>query len=153
MIPGCETSGDLGWRSSSPIFSEPFWDLLLACRVVLVHAVGGIVSCSGWWILGHSYTTCSAVSSPIHHFLQMVSTVRPILCSQYLSSGWWPFLRRPIVVCSFLDILDSSLRSSFSPFMPYTRRILSWEISPRSGRMPDGGLRRIVVVLHTFLIG
>ena len=35
---------DLGQRSTFPIFSEPFVDLLLMCRVMLVHAAGG-----GFW--------------------------------------------------------------------------------------------------------
>ena len=33
----------------------------------------------------------------------------------------WQLLRLPIVVCSFLDNFDSSLRSSFYLFMPKTR--------------------------------
>ena len=78
----------------------------------------------------------------------MVSTARPILCSMYLSSGWWPLLRRPIAVCSFLDNFDSSMRSSFSPFIPYTQRILSWEISSPSGRTPDGSLHSCSYVEH-----
>ena len=110
---------DLERRSSSPIFSEHFWDLSLLCWYM-----------RGWWILGQSYTTCSAVSSPIPHYLQLVLTARPILCRQYLSSGWWPLLRRPIIVCSFLDNFDFSLLPSFTPLMPYTRRIPSWGFSP-----------------------
>ena len=35
---------DLRQRSTSPIFSEPFWDLSLVCQVVLVHEDGG-----GFW--------------------------------------------------------------------------------------------------------
>ena len=65
---------------------------------------------------------------------------RPILGSQYISSRWWPLLRRPIIVCSFLHNFYSSLRPSFSPFMPYTQRIATWQISP-SGGTPNGGLR------------
>ena len=37
---------DLGRRSTSLIFSEPFGDLLLVCLVVLVHAAGGGFWCS-----------------------------------------------------------------------------------------------------------
>ena len=59
----------------------------------------------------------------------MASTARPSSCSQYLNTGWWPLLRRPIFVCSFHDNFDSSLRSSFFPFTPYTRRIFSFEAS------------------------
>ena len=174
---------------------------------------GGVVSHGRSLILGLSYTTCSAVSSPTPHFLLMVSTARTISCSQYLSSRWWPLLsqylssrwwpllrqylsswwwpllrqylsswwwplhsqylsswwwpllsqylsswwwpllRRPIVVCSFLDNLDFFQRSCFFPFMIYTQRIPSCEVSPLSGSTPDGGLRRVVIVSDVFLIG
>ena len=111
---------------------------------------GGVGSCSRWWILGQSYTMCSAVSSPIPHSLLMVSTAHPILCSQYFSSWWWPLLRRPIIVCSFLDNFDSSLRSRFSPFMLYPANSFMGD-SP-SGSTPDGDLRRVIVALN-ILIG
>ena len=38
----------LGWRSTSLIFAEPFGDLSLVCRVVLVHSAGGVGSLGGW---------------------------------------------------------------------------------------------------------
>ena len=123
MIPGCEASG----RSGSKVHIS---HILMTFLGSFASMSGCVVSCGGWWILWQSYSTCSAVSSPIQHFPQMVSTVRPILCNQFLSSRWWPLLRRPIIVCSFLDNFYSSLRSSFSPFTPYIRQILSWEISP-----------------------
>ena len=119
MIPGCETSSRSG--------TEVHFSHIL--RTFLGSFASGVGSCGGWWILGQSYMTCSAVSSLIPHCLQMVSTAHLVLCSQYLSSGWWPLLRRPIVICSFLDNFDSSLHSSFSLFMPYTRQIHLWEIS------------------------
>ena len=119
MIPGCETSGRCGTEVH---FSHIFRTILGSFASVS----GGVGSCGMWWIVGQSYTMCPAVSSPIQHFPQMVSTA----CNQYLSSGWRPLLRQPIVVCSFLDNFDSAMWSNFSPFMPYTRRIPSWEISP-----------------------
>ena len=44
VIPGCEISGRSGTEIHFSIFSEPFWDHSLVCRVVLVHAAGG-----GFW--------------------------------------------------------------------------------------------------------
>ena len=123
VILCCETSG----RSGMDVH---FSNILRTFLGSFSSVSGGVRSCGEWWILGQSYTTCSYVSSPIPHFLQMVSTACPILCSQYLSSRWWPLLRRPIVICSFLDNFDSSLRSSFSPVIPYIRQIPSWDISP-----------------------
>ena len=35
----------------------------------------------------------------------------------------WPLLSRPIVIYSTLDNFDSSLRSSFYLFTPFTRRL------------------------------
>ena len=86
MIPGCETSGGSGTEVHLSHILRSFWGSFASVS-------GGAGSNGGWWILGQLYMMCSAVSSPIPHFLQMVSTVRPILCNQYLSSGWWPLLR------------------------------------------------------------
>ena len=113
------------------------------CRVVLVHSVG-----CGFWGNHARRVRLSLLQFCI--FMQMVSTARPILYSQYLSSGWWPLLRQPIIVCSFLDNFASSLRSSLSPFMSYTRLILSWEIPP-SGSTPHGANHIVVVVSDVFL--
>ena len=128
MIPGCETSGKSWTEVHFSHILRTFWESFASVS-------GGDGSCSGWWVMGQSCTTCSTFASPIPHFLQMVSTARPILCSQYTRSGWWPLLRRPIVICSFHDNFDSSLRPSVSPFMPYTRRILSWIFSPLVARL------------------
>ena len=96
--------------------------------------------------------TYSAVSSTTLHFLQMVSALNPILCSQCLMPRWWPLIRCPIVICCFLDSFDSSLRSSFSPLTPPTMAISFMGDSP-FGTIHDGGHRRVVVVLDVFLIG
>ena len=79
VIPGCETSG----RSGAEV---RFSNILRTFFGFFFSVSGGVGSCGGWWILGQSNTTCSAVSSPIPYFPQMVSTARPILSSQYLSS-------------------------------------------------------------------
>ena len=50
---------------------------------------GGLGSCGGRWILGLSYTTCSAVSSPFPHFLQMVSTSRPSYLPSKIPISHW----------------------------------------------------------------
>ena len=73
--------------------------------------------------------------------------VRPVLELRVVATS-----QTPIILCSFLGNFDSSLRSSFSPFMQYTWQILSLEISP-SGSTPDGGICRVVVVSDVFLIG
>ena len=70
----------LGRRSTSPIFPEPFWDLSLVFRLVdfgsVIHDVfGSLFSNSAFYIDG---VFCA-----------------PNVCSLYLSSGWWPVLRRP----------------------------------------------------------
>ena len=95
VIPGCETS----WSGTKVSFTH----ILRTFLGYFTRVSGGVDSCGGWWILGHSCMICSAVTSPIPQFIQIVSTVHPILCSQYLSSEWWPLPRQPIVVCSFLD--------------------------------------------------
>ena len=121
--------------STTPIFAEPFGDLSPVCRVV---GSGAVVRD----VFSYLFPKSAFFTDGVYR--------APILRSLYLSSGWWPLLKRPI--CSFRDNLDSSLRSSFSSFMPYTRRILIWEIFPPSGSTPDGGLRRVVVVSNMFLI-
>ena len=68
MIPGCETSG----RSGMEVY---FSHILRTFLGSFAGVSNGNRSCGSWWILGQSYTTCSAVSSPIPHLLQMVSTV------------------------------------------------------------------------------
>ena len=109
MIPGWETSG-------KSVMEVHFSHILTTYWGSFASVSEGVGSCRGWWILGQSYTTCLAVSSPILHLLQMVSTARPVLCSKYLSYRWRPLLRRSIVVCSFLDNFDSSQRSSLFSF-------------------------------------
>ena len=74
MIPGCETSG----RSGTEVH---FSHILTTSLGSFASVSGGVGSCGGRWILGQSYMTCSAVSSPILYFQQMVSTARLILCS------------------------------------------------------------------------
>ena len=120
VIPGCVTSGRSVLEVHFSHILRTFWGSFTS----VLRGVGSLGrKCwfmRRWWILGQSRMMCSAVSSPIPHFLQMVSTACHNLCSHYLSSGCWPLLRRPIVICSFLDNYGSSQRLSFSPFMPYT---------------------------------
>ena len=164
VVPGCETTGSSGTEVHLSHILRTFlgsfanwpggvgscggWWIVgqsyTTCSTVS-SVPGGVGSCGGWWIVGQSYTTCSIVSSPIPHFLHMVSTARPILCSQYLSSWWWPLLGRPIVVCTFLDSLIHLCGQAFLLSHKKTWQILN-------GGMSDGGLRRVVVVLN-ILIG
>ena len=76
VIPGCETPGVSGMEVHFSHICRTFW-------ASFATVLGGVGSFGGWWILGHSYTTCLAVFSPIPHFLQMESTahyfVHPVL--------------------------------------------------------------------------
>ena len=128
VSPGSETSGTSGTEIHFFHIRRTSWGSLASVS-------GGVGTCGGWWILEQSCTTCSAISFRIPHFLQVVSTACLILCSQCLSFGWQPLLRRPIIVCSFLDNFDSSMRSCFSHFTPFTRGILSLDITPLVERL------------------
>ena len=67
MIPGCETSG----RSGKEVH---FSHILRTFLGSFASVSGGVGSWGGCCILGQSCTTCSDVSSPIPHFILMVST-------------------------------------------------------------------------------
>ena len=134
VISVCETSGRSVLRFTSPIFAEFWGDLLLVFQVVLFLGTG-----NGFWAVMHNVFGYLFSNSA---FLQMVSAapyfvLHHILCCQCLRCGWWPLLGQTII-CSFLDNFESSVRSSFSPFMPYIRKNFSWETSPY-GSTPDGG--------------
>ena len=74
-----------GRRSTSAIYVEPFGDLLLVCRVVLVHAAGG-----GLWAVINETFGCllpnSAFSTDgVHcapYFVQTVLELRVVATSQ-----------------------------------------------------------------------
>ena len=70
---------DLGRRSTSPIFGEPFGDLLPVCRVVLVHAAGG-----GFWGSHKLRVRLSLLQLHIFHWWCLL---RSLFCA---ASTWAP---------------------------------------------------------------
>ena len=77
---------DLGRRStSSPIFSEPFWDLSLVCRVVLVHTwvvdSGAVIhDVFGCLLSISTFSTDGVYGAP--YFVQPVLELRVVSTSQ-----------------------------------------------------------------------
>ena len=121
VIHGCKTSGPF-----LPYSQKLFGNLPLVCRVVLVNAAvvdsGAVMhDVYGCLFYNSAFSSDGVYCAP--------DFVQPVHVSASPCPGWWPHLRRAIVVCSFLDNFDSSLRSNFSLFMSYTRRIPSWGIS------------------------
>ena len=107
-----------------------FSHILRICWGSFASESGGASLCECWLIVGKSYTTCSVISSPISRFPQMVFTGRPYSCSQYLSSGWWPLLRRPIVVSSLLTILLLLCDQDFLLLCHRPGELFHWRFSP-----------------------
>ena len=76
---------DLGQRSTSPIFAEPFGDPSPVCRLVFVHAAGGgflavIHDMLGCRFLNYAFSTDGAYCAP--YFIQPVLELRVVATSQ-----------------------------------------------------------------------